>query len=158
MIRECQLVFKHYIVDVVKPGMLYLTFVHPVGWQIVKIDKAPQDHNLYILDNGYPVDPYIVDIGDPNIAEEEVLAVPKQIGWMDEGEHTDDLVDIEIKHMNTILERYDGWIFIEVDEDGEPILFMDKVTISYADDVEEEDDDNDDNIQDWNSEDSEAIF
>lgn len=157
MIRECQLVFKHYIVDVVKPGMLYLTFVHPVGWQIVKIDKAPQDHALYILDNGYPVDPYIVDIGDPNIAEEEILAAPKQIGWMDEGEHTDDLVDIEIKHMNTILDRYDGWIFIEVDEDGEPILFMDKVTISYADDVEEEDDD-EDNTQDWNSEDSEAIF
>jgi len=156
MKRECQLVFKNYIVDAIKPGMLYLTFVHPIGWQITKIEKAPLDSKLYILDNGYPVEPYIVDIGDPNLPEEEILAVPSQIGWMDEGDHVDELTDIEIKHINTILDKYDGWLFIETDEDGEPILFMDKVTLSYADDIEEDDDDDD--AQDWNDDDYEAIF
>ena len=157
MIRECQLVFKNYIVDTIEPGMLYLSYVHPIGWQVVKIDKAPLDHKLYILDNGYPVQPWIVDIGDPNLPEEEILAIPSQIGWMDEGDHVDELMDIEVKHMNKILDRYDGWIYIEVDDDGEPILFMDKVTISYADDIDDEWDD-DENIQDWGSDDSEAIF
>jgi hypothetical protein len=136
-------------VDTVEKGMLYLTFVHPIGWQIIKIDKAPQDSKLYILDNGYPVKPWIVDIGDPNIPEEEILATPDQIGWMDEGDHMDELMDIEVRHMNRILDRYMGWIFVEVDEDGEPILFMDKVTILYADDIDDEWDDDD--FSEWQS-------
>jgi hypothetical protein len=94
MIREAQLVFKNYIVDAIKPGMLYLTHVHPIGRQIVKIDKAPQDSALYIQENGYPVEPWIVDPGDPNIPQEEILATPKQIGWMDEGDHINELMDI----------------------------------------------------------------
>lgn len=157
MIRECQLVFRNYIVDAIKPGMLYLTHVHPIGRQIVKIDKAPQDSALYIQENGYPVEPWIVDPGDPNIPEETILAIPKQIGWMDEGDHIDELMDIEVRHINHILDRYDGWIYVEVDDDGEPILFMDKVTISYADDIDDEWDD-DENIQDWGDDDYEAIF
>jgi hypothetical protein len=151
MIRETQLVFKNYIVDAIKPGMLYLTHVHPIGWQIVKIDKAPLDHALYILDNGYPVEPWIVDPGNPNVPEETIIAIPSQIGWMDEGDHTDELMDIEVRHMNHILDRYDGWIFVEVDEDGEPILFMDKVTISYADDIDDEWLDWDDDEPDYDS-------
>jgi hypothetical protein len=160
MIREAQLVFKNYIVDTIEPGMLYLAYVHPIGWQVYKIEKAPQDSGLYILDNGYPVQPYIVDIGNPNVPYETIIAVPSQIGWMDEGDDVDELCDIEIKHINTILDKYDGWLFIETDEDGEPILFMDKVTISYADDIDDEwdDDDDDENIQDWDDDDYKAIF
>ena len=151
MIRECQLVFKSYMVDDILPGMLYLTFVHPIGWQITKVEKAPQDSSLYILDNGYPVHPWIVDVGDPNVPqEEEILATPDQIGWMDEGDHTDDLTDITPKHMNNILDRHHGWLFIETDEDGEAILFMDKVTLSYFHDEDDEDwDDYEENSQDW---------
>lgn len=160
MIRECQLVFKHYIVDAIKPGMLYLTFVHPIGWQISKIEKAPQDSALYIQEHGYPVGPFIVDIGNPNLPEEEILATPNQIGWMDEGEHTDELMDIELKHMNKILDDDDGWLFIEVDEEGKPILFMDKVTLSYADDVEEDIDyeDGQINLADEDEDDYNNIF
>jgi hypothetical protein len=62
-----------------------------------------------------------------------------------------------VRHINHILDHYDGWIYLEVDEDGEPILFMDKVTISYADDLDDEWDD-DENIQDWEDDDYEAIF
>jgi hypothetical protein len=158
MIREAQLVFKNYIVDAIKPGMLYLTHVHPIGWQVYKIEKAPLDYESFIKENGYPVNPYIVDPGDPNIPDETILAIPSQIGWMDEGEHSDELMDIEVRHINYILDCYDGWIYVEVDEDGEPILFMDKVTISYADDLDDEWDDDDENIQDWEDDDYEAIF
>jgi len=146
MIRECQLVFRSYETNVITKDMLFLTFVHPIGWQVHKVDKVPQDVEAYIKDNGYPVAPWIIDQGDPNIPEEEILATPKQIGWMDEGDHIDELMDIEVRHINHILDKHMGWIFVEVDDDGEPILFMDKVTISYADDV---DDEWDDGFEDW---------
>lgn len=144
MYREAQLVFKSYMVDEILPGMLFLTYVHPTGWQIVKIEKAPQDSKLFLLDNGYPVHPWIVDVGNPNIPDDdEILATPDQIGWMDEGEDKDEICDIEPKHINIILDKYGGWIDIEVDEDGDPVLFRNKVTIFYPEDIDDEwDDDN----------------
>lgn len=155
MIRECQLVFKSYMVDEILPGMLFLTYVHPTGWQIVKIEKAPKDSKLFLLDNGYPVQPWVIDIGNPNVPDDEILATPDQIGWMDEGDHTDELMDIEVRHMNFILDRYNGWVGIETDNDGDPVLFMDKVTISYPEDIDDEWDDIEDEYlenDDWEDE------
>lgn len=156
MYRECQLVFKNYIVDAIKPGMLFLNYVHPIGWQVNKIEKAPQDSEAYIASYGYPVEPWIVDTGNPNLPHtEEILATPNQIGWMDEGDHTDELMDIEVRHMNFILDRYNGWVDIETDNDGDPVLFMDKVTISYPEDIDDEWDDIEDDYlenDDWEDE------
>ncbi len=138
MIRECQLVFRSYETDTITKDSLFLYYVHPIGWQVFKPEKAPQDSEQYIQQHGYPVAPWIIDQGNPNIPEETIIAIPNQIGWIDEGDHTDELMDIEVRHINHILDRYDGWIYVEVDDDGEPILFMDKVTISYADDDDDE--------------------
>jgi hypothetical protein len=65
---------------------------------------------------------------------------------MDEGEDSDELYDIEIKNMNKILSEFNGWVYIEVDKDGFPILYEDKITIRYADihDEYEMDEDADD--------------
>jgi hypothetical protein len=83
-----------------------------------------------------------------------ILATPEQIGWFDEGDWCDELCDIEVRHFNRIIEGYDGYVLIEVDyheeEDDEnmlsPVLYNNKVTISYADleDEYDEDDDEDD--------------
>jgi hypothetical protein len=84
-----------------------------------------------------------------------ILATPEQIGWFDEGEWCDELCDIEVRHFNRIIEGYDGYVLIEVDYDEEegdetmfsPVLYNNKVTISYAD-LEDEDDDNDEDDDD----------
>jgi hypothetical protein len=79
-----------------------------------------------------------------------VLATPEQIGWFDEGEWSDELCDIELKHYNRILERYYGWILIEMMETEEdedeltPVIYNNKVTIAYADLEDEDDEDEDD--------------
>ena len=84
------------------------------------------------------------------------MATPEQIGWFDEGEWSDELCDIELKHFNRILEGYDGWVLIEMMEtDNEdeltPVIYNNKVTIAYADledEYDNEDDDDDDNEPD----------
>jgi hypothetical protein len=80
-----------------------------------------------------------METGNPNLREQVVLATPEQIGWFDEGEWSDELCDIELKHYNRILEGYDGWILIEMMETEEdedeltPVIYNNKVTIAYAD-------------------------
>ena len=164
MIREAQLVFQHYVPEDDYSKLMFLT-VNSVGTPYVYVlnglNKVGAEGHISM--NGYPVKPFIIDPGNPNIPNsQEVLATPEQIGWFDEGDDCDELCDIEFKHINIILDNYTGWVNIEVDEDGEPILFMDKVTISYADDIEEDDewddDDDDENIQDWDDDDYKAIF
>jgi hypothetical protein len=145
-------------VDTVEPGMLYLAYVKPIGWQVYKVEKAPLDSEAYIKEYGYPVKPWIIDQGDPNIPEEEILATPDQIGWFDEGENKPDIVDIEPEHMNKVLDRHMGWLYIEVwEDDGEPVIFQNKVTLSYFEEIDDEWDD-DENIQDWKDDEEEPIF
>jgi hypothetical protein len=58
--------------------------------------------------NGYPVELMIID------EDGETLATHDQIGWWDEGEHTDDLRDITITDINRILKEHQGNIEIEI--------------------------------------------
>lgn len=110
-----------------------------------------RDPEKYIEINGYPVKPWIIEEGNPNLSNSDrILATPDQIGWFDEGEHCDELCDIETKHINNILEHDNGYIFIEVDENDDVVLFQDKVVLTYAnlDDEYEIDEDADDPIDD----------
>jgi hypothetical protein len=92
---------------------------------------------------GYPVEPYIVDIGDPKKDEvEEIVAEPHQIGWWDEGEEFEDLFSVDVRHFNTILLDYDGWVDIAMEDDEEgnifPSLINGKITLRYVVPEEEE--------------------
>lgn len=153
MLREAQLVFQHYIPnDEDYSNLMFLSLRRdgtPFIYNLTNLNKAGAEGHIEI--NGYPVKPWIIDQGDPNVPSEEILATPKQIGWFDEGEHSDELMDIELKHINTILDEHHGWVFIETHEDGEPTLFMDKVTISYFEDMDDEDEEDwgDDDITEW---------
>ena len=152
MYIEAQMVFKSYAPLKLEKGMLFL-ISQGKDFQIRQLDVIPQDEQEYLKINGYPVEPYIMETGNPNLKEQVVLATPEQIGWFDEGEWSDELCDIELKHYNRILEGYDGWILIEMMETEEdedeltPVIYNNKVTIAYAD-LEDEDDEDDDDSPD----------
>ena len=149
MYIEAQMVFKSYAPLKLEKGMLFL-ILEGRDFQIRQLDFIPQDEQEYLRINGYPVEPYIMEMGNPNLKEQVVLATPEQIGWFEEGEWSDELCDIELKHFNRILERYYGWILIEMMETEEdedeltPVIYNNKVTIAYADLEDEDDEDEDD--------------
>jgi hypothetical protein len=149
MFVEAQLVFRNYMPNLgLKKGMLFLTQLSNEP-HVYALNTIPSNKDEFIKINGYPVFPYIVHEGNPNIPNDGfVYAYPEQIGWMDEGEDSDELYDIELKNMNKILSDYNGWVYIEVDNDGFPVLYDDKVTIRYAiiEDEYEIDEDADDPI------------
>ena len=139
-----KLVFQSYVPSEFEIGMLFLRKISMVKvktlieyYEVFELKEIPRDKESFILINGWPVLPFIFSITANPDAFAEPLARPHQIGWWDEGEHSDELRDVEIKDYNYILEEQDGYIEIEVDafmnEDGEeivtPILYMDKVTI-----------------------------
>jgi len=151
MFIEALMVFKSYKPLKLEKGMLFLV-QQPRFKEIVKLDKVPANEEEFIKINGYPVEPYIIDLANPNLSQEETIwATPEQIGWFDEGDHCDELCDIEVRHFNRIIEGYDGYVHIEVDYEEEedyelmitPVLYNNKVTISYADMEDEYDEDDD---------------
>jgi hypothetical protein len=112
--------------------------------QVMKLDTVPRDEEGFIKEYGYPVEISVYDPGNPNINDERLLATPEQVAWFDEGEHSEDLEDIQVKHINRILSGYDGWCLIEmVDEEEEeewhPSLYDNKVTLTYADAYDNDD-------------------
>ena len=77
----------------------------------------PEQYEAFVQLNGYPVRPHIYYEGDPNVLESSyLLAEPHEIGWFDEGGHTDEMHDLTIKEINNILED-DGYCQIEIHEE-----------------------------------------
>jgi hypothetical protein len=157
MFIEALMVFKSYKPLKLEKGMLFIV-QQPRYKEIVKLDRVPANDEEFIRINGYPVEPYIIDVVNPNLPQNElILATPEQIGWFDEGDWCDELCDIEVRHYNRIIEGYDGYVLIEVDYDEEaddadmfkPVLYNNKVTISYADLEDEYDEDDDDDEEEY---------
>ena len=119
MFVQGKLILQHYIPDRIIPGMWFLALQHKnvVVYETTSLIDHPEQYEAYVQLNGYPVKPYIYYEGDPNIPESSYLLVePYQIGWFDEGGHTDELHDISIKEINNILED-DGYCQIEIEEE-----------------------------------------
>lgn len=148
-----ELVLKSYKPLHLEKGMLFVQKLHQGTHKeevnVFELDKLPQDEDEFISKHGYPVQPYIVDeFGD-------IVTYPDQIGWWDEGEHTDDYRDITLKEINTIFNEFDGEIFVngewvefqldeEVDDIVEdvfvPVILEGKAIICYPFEQEEEED------------------
>lgn len=161
MFLECKLVFRSYKPLKLEKGMMFL-IKHKYEDELIKLTTVPYDEEEFIEFHGYPVEPYIIDPGNPNLNEERILATPEQIGWFDEGEHVDELEDITLGQINRILSGYDGWCMIEGYEDEEseygwtPSVFMDKITLTFADaydnddwDIDADEDTPPDEPDDW---------
>lgn len=171
MFIEAQLVFKSYKPLKLEVGMLFLIQgqYEPYLHKLEKLPVGYLDDEDYFRDNGYPVEMYIVDPGNPNIVGDEiVIATPEQIGWFDEGDHADDVDTITMGNLNRIISGYNGYLLVEMGENEEddylyPLLYDNKVTIRYAD-LEDEYDDNDrdesddDNENDYSEPNDDQIY
>lgn len=147
-----KLVFKSYKPLTLEKGMLFLARKNN-SYTVYEMTYVPMDPEEYVQLNGYPVEPYIMSDGNPNVPSEEYILVhPDNIGWWDEGEHTDELRDITVKDYNYILEECNGFVDVEIIGDDEEeeyeeyedvdiALYDGKVVLSAPDDVDDEEED-----------------
>ena len=152
MYYTVELVLKSYMPKQLEIGMWFITKINPGTRkeysEIWALDKLPfETLEEFVTKNGAPVEPYL-------IYDEQVIAEPHEIGWWDEGEHIDELRDIELQDVNYILDEWDGYVDVEIDEwdfaheeEINPILYADKVTMCipgmYDEDYDEDEDDED---------------
>lgn len=146
MHQTVELVLKSYMPKQLEVGMWFITKINPGTlkeysevWALKKLPFETLEE--FITTNGAPVEPYL-------IYDEQVVAEPHEIGWWDEGEHMDELRDIELADVNFILTEWDGYLDVEVDEwdfaheeEINAILYAEKVIMCLPKMYEEEDDD-----------------
>jgi hypothetical protein len=112
-------------------GMWFINKINPGTRkeysEIWALDNVPlQPLEEFVTQHGAPVEPYL-------IYNEQVLAEPHEIGWWDEGEHTDELRDITLDDINYILRELDGYVDVEYDEvEDDFVIIDDKVVLSIA--------------------------
>jgi hypothetical protein len=132
---QAKLVFKQYIPKKLELGMLFVMFVEGKP-QLITMANRFFDDQFMIDTYGYPVEMYIEE-EDSN----EVIAEPQDIGWFDEGEDYEDLIEFSLKQANFILFEYGGLLEIQIDEDCfdqdeqvVPVYVQQKVIIKYLED------------------------
>lgn len=136
---EAELVFKSYMPASLEIGM-YFVKVHPDRIVLWELDEVPLDKNSFLVEHGAPMELYIID-GDDNT----LIAEPHEIGWMDDGDDVDELRDITLEDINTIINDYDGYCEIEIvesfyDEDEQliPNMYEQKIVLRFVTEEEEE--------------------
>jgi len=144
-----QLSFKSYLPKKIEKGMLFLKMMNNEPY-VFRLESLPENEEKFLVEMGYPIEPYIVDIGEnPHVDIEKVIVDPDNIGWMDEGEFTDYLKEIDCNHFNRILSGYDGHLELEMEDDLEdeenlvPCIIDSKVIIRYPQDVDDTEEEND---------------
>jgi hypothetical protein len=134
---EAELALRSYMPKRLELGMLFVDATEE-GTVLWELDKIPQDEEKFMIENGAPMEVYIIDNDDSVIAE------PHEIGWFDEGDETDELREITLDDINYILNEFDGWVEIEIiedffDEDEQviPNMYEQKVVVRLLTDEEE---------------------
>ena len=164
MLILAKLVFKSYMPLQLEKGMWFKKDHSDVVYgkvynyiTIYELKEVPPDMEKYISINGAPVYPWIIQPMKNPDDPEEILVIPRFIGWWesDEGQDDDDgnwtenivLEDLSPKIINEWIYGQngdnDGLIALEVDDETrEPRLYEDtnKVIIKQSDSVDEEDD------------------
>ena len=141
-----ELVFKSYRPLELELSMLFVRRQY-VGKSIEQVEifaltTLPRDKDEFISINGHPVELCVVFNEYDSI---DLLVQPEQVGWFDEGPDTEDLHDITLKEVNTILNHYGGYVDVEVDEDypDTALLAEGKAILSFIDSYVDLDDDYD---------------
>jgi hypothetical protein len=136
MYYPAELVLKSYKPLSLEKGMYFITKLNPGTRkeyvELWELDEIPQNMEEFVLKNGYPVRLQVL-IDESPVAEQE------DVGWFDAGDDVDELEDISLKQINTILADYDGQLEIDVcemeDEQGDfsyvTTLIQGKVTLRY---------------------------
>jgi len=112
------LILNNYVPLQLEEGMYFKSVLYPNTekeytelWELRKLGGFVKADDQFFAQNGYPVEIMILDESG------ETLANHEQIGWWDEGEHTDDLRDITLSDINRILKNNDA-IEIDISEDA----------------------------------------
>jgi len=129
-----EIVLKSYLPPELEVGMLFINRIS-VGViepfiELFELEELPEDPDSFMSRHGVPVELAIVDESG------NLLASHDEIGWWDEGEHTDELRDITLDDINYLLREFDGYIDIDGDEDEGVTLIEDKVVLSLVPDEE----------------------
>lgn len=164
MFTQAKMILQSYFPKKLEKGMWFLTMYQGQVsvYELLRTIRNEEEKELYMQTNGAPVEPYIYLEGNPNVPDEtSLMAEPHQIGWFDEGPHTDEMYDITIKEINNILDN-GGHCEIDVEEehldDDEasdyinvvPVTVQDKIIIRYeTDDVVLDDEDDEEDDEDW---------
>jgi hypothetical protein len=117
MFYPAKLTLSNYIPFQIETGMYFKSVLYPNTdkefTEIWTLNKYPsRTYDDIITAHGYPVEIWIVD------SDDWPLAIPEQIGWWDEGEHTNDLRDITLTDINRILKEHQGHIEIDISNDA----------------------------------------
>ena len=138
-----ELVIRNYQPEQLEKGMLFLNILHPgtykETYEIFSLEGIPGNEQEFISINGYPIEFSI-------ISDEEEIVNHSQIGWFDFGEKVEFLTEISLKEINIILNNFDGWLDVEIDDEGYelydlviPILNQEKALLRfYEEEIEEE--------------------
>ena len=149
-----EIVLKSYLPLELEEGMLFINRIS-VGImepyiEVWELEEIPEDMDAFMTLNGAPVNLMIIIDDYP----EEIIVTEDQIGWWDEGDHTDELRDILLDDINMVLREFNGELSIDIDDQEEdnivPTLFENKVILAF--DQEENDD-----LEDWDVTTSEGL-
>ena len=138
MYQTVELVLKSYMPKHLEPGMWFINKInngtlkeHVEVWALDKVPSESLDE--FVSKHGAPVEPYLIYEDDDVFG---VMAEPHEIGWWDEGVHKDDLRDVELKDVNYILEEWNGYVDVQIDEwdyahseEINPIIYAGKVVM-----------------------------
>jgi hypothetical protein len=106
---EAELVLRSYMPKKLEKGMLFLS-VNEHETKLWELETIPDDKDRFLVENGAPMELCIIDENG------DILAETHEIGWFDEGEHTDELRSISLDDINIIINEYEGWLDIEIHE------------------------------------------
>ena len=137
---ELEMVLSSYKPLSLEKGMWFVQKLHhgtiKETIELFELHRVPQDQEQFIQQNGYPVEVKIIN------SDGEVVVLPHEIGWWDEGDHTDEFRDITIKDISFIISECDGMVDLLIDDySGEVIIEEDKVVLRVPQEEYEEDDD-----------------
>ena len=133
-----EIVLSSYLPPELEVGMLFTNRIS-VGViepyiELFELEEIPEDPDVFMAKYGVPVKLGIL------INDKDIIATHEEIGWWDEGEHTDELRDITLDDINYLLRELDGYVDIEIDDEEEdsiyPIIMEGKVVLSLVPDEE----------------------
>jgi len=136
---EAEFIFESYLPEKLKEGMHFLSkimvgVIEPQN-HFFTLEHIPEDEDLFMSLYGATVHLRIMT----NDGEEEIIAEEAEIGWFDACINPEeDLIPINDKHINKIINDYKGVMDISCDEDGDVIYLDGKLVISYLEEEEEE--------------------
>jgi len=101
--------------------------------ELFELEELPEDPESFMVRFGAPVELVIID------DDENIIASHEEIGWWDEGEHSDEYRDITLNDINYILRELDGYVDVEYDEvEDDFVILNGKVILSVVPEEEEE--------------------